>query len=213
MFDTTNAKGFAEVLEVLSTFAKRHLYGEFIDIYDLEEAIDELSIENAIFNYNSGASRLGIWEDSWDFVLKIDTHEYEEDSACEREIYNHQKAKEYGIADLFLPIEEFADLGSFKVYIQPRMIDIFSHMNYAKMSNHYPKYEDNRDDKISWICEELPRLPTIFARALLNHYGEQLLNNLVCWVLDTKANDFHGSNVGFYNEKPVFFDYAGFYEN
>ena len=68
--DTTNAIGLSLILEKIEEFYGNGIY------YALAE-VERITGE--VFSTYEGASRMVISHKSWDFVLKVNTYEYEEE--------------------------------------------------------------------------------------------------------------------------------------
>ena len=110
--DTTNAIGLSLILEKTKEFHDK-------DIYHALAEVEKITGE--LFSIDEGASRTVISHDSWDFVLKVNTYEYEEEDVNAREECNYTSAKEYEVEDFLLPIKKFYCIGPLDFYIQPKI--------------------------------------------------------------------------------------------
>ena len=202
--DTTNAIGLSLILEKAKEF-----YGK--SIYYILEEVEKITGE--FFSTNEGASRTVISHESWDFVLKINTYEYEEEDVNAREECNYISAKEYEVEDFLLPVEKFYCEGTLEFYIQPKITSIYSRtMLTSTESSSWDIYRDRASEKdfISYVGY-LNRMPNDFLRICIGYYGAEFMERVCEWAVAQKVNDLHGSNVGFYHGRPVLFDYAGFF--
>ena len=201
--DTTNAIGLSLILEKTKEFHDK-------DIYHALAEVEKITGE--LFSIDEGASRTVISHDSWDFVLKVNTYEYEEEDVNAREECNYTSAKEYEVEDFLLPIKKFYCIGPLDFYIQPKITSIYSHIRTSTEKSSWDTYRDRASEKdfISYVgC--LDRMPNDFLKICLGYYGTEFMERVCKWATAQKINDLHGSNVGFYHGRPVLFDYAGFF--
>lgn len=201
--DTTNAIGLSLILEKTKEFHDKDIYHALAEV---EKITDE------IFSIDEGASRTVISHDSWDFVLKVNTYEYEEEDVNAREECNYTSAKEYEVEDFLLPIKKFYCIGSLDFYIQPKITSIYSHMRTSAEKSSWDIYRNRASEKdfISYM-DFFDRMPNDFLKICLGYYGAEFMERVCKWATAQKVNDLHGSNVGFYHGRPVLFDYAGFF--
>lgn len=202
--DIANAIGLPLILEKIKEFKSEGLY-------DGVEAVEKITGE--FFSLDEGASRAVISHDSWDFVLKINTYEYEEEDVNAREERNYISAKKYGVEDFLLPIEKFYCEEDLEIYIQPKITSIYSNIIYSSTEkSSWDMYKDKASEEDFIHCEDyLDRIPDNFLKICLGYYGAEFMERVCEWATTQKINDLHGSNVGFYRGKPVLFDYAGFF--
>lgn len=202
--DTTNAIGLSLILEKTKEFHDKDIYHALVEVE---------KITNEIFSIDEGASRTVISHDSWDFVLKVNTYEYEEEDVNAREECNYTSAKEYKVEDFLLPIKKFYCIGSLEFYIQPKITSIYSRvMQTSAESPSWDIYRNRISEKDFISCVGcLDRMPNDFLKICIGYYGAEFMERVCKWATAQKVNDLHGSNIGFYHGRPVLFDYAGFF--
>ena len=161
--DTTNAIGLSLILEKTKEFHGKSIY------YILEE-VEKITGE--FFSTDEGASRTVISHDSWDFVLKVNNYEYEEEDVNAREECNYISAKEYEVEDFLLPVEKFYCEGTLEFYIQPKITSIYSRIMLTSTErSSWDIYRDRASEKdfISYVgC--LNRMPYDFLKICIGYY-------------------------------------------
>ena len=200
--DTSNAIGLPLILEKIKE------PGSFYDGVEKAEIIT-----GEFFSFDEGASRAVISHDSWDFVLKVNTYEYECENVNAREARNYTSAKEYGIENFLLPVEKFYCEKGLEVYIQPKITSIYSQIIHdSTEKSSWDIYKDKAtEEDFFHYRNRLDRMPYDFLKICLGYYGAEFIERVCRWATAQKVNDLHGSNVGFYRGRPVLFDYAGFF--
>ena len=126
---------------------------------------------------------------------------------CAVESERYFLTESYGLEKLFVPTIFIGYVRKYPVYIQPRCAT----MNKAKVSS-----EDSKI-KVNKICDKIHARSYIkicddWLGAVLETYGEKMVENLLHFLIEEGWNDFHSGNVGFYKGNPVIFDYSDFNE-
>ena len=184
---------------------------EFDDCYDfVSPAIYKLRNEG--WHCASGVTRVAVWHDTWDYVLKIDRN-YDEQFYCSLEAYNYSLAKEHGVERVLLPIERVAIVNGWKIYRQVKYDcgwDDRKSRQSQKLRRECQKVKVGKAfDKISRNLDR--RLANAWIARATQLYGKHFMRSLENWVAQAKVCDLHSNNIGFYKKKPVLIDYAGYF--
>ena len=191
------------------------LLTNLLDEYDLNE-LDEDDInsccedKNIIFNW--GATRFCFTMNGFPYVIKMmnfleTDYDY---SADECDLYD--KAKEFGVENLLLPIRMIDTfyhnkVGTIFLYKQNKVDNLLSDCSHAEndkiikecnaqemfdiLSN--DKWSDLRKNCVAWM---------------LKKYPFEVVKRFVQWKNACDVYDLHCANIGFVEDKPVVIDYA-----
>jgi hypothetical protein len=198
-----------DLVDLLTSWANEHP-NEYLERWACEEILDEKT--NIAFLQRDGASRIAIFHETWDFVIKFDHCEYNDSGACYREVEAYQKAKEYGIEEFLLPIAEWIDIGlpNGCLYVQQKADYLWRHKP-EKLSREIEQIYRDTDDGL--LCDlDLPKTPSAFIAYIIKCFGKDFVRRVVKWADKCRVNDLHGGNCGFVGETPKLLDYAGYWE-
>ena len=162
----------------------------------------------------SGATKLVIIPNDADYVIKIpfdawnDGTMFDENDYCELEEIAYDKAAQNGLDYLFMPTRFVESISTVKIYVQDR-VD-----GYAYDTDD-DQLTDDELDEIECIktssgvtCE----VSSFWVHEFLEVYGEDTFDEFTNFLTCFGINDLHSGNVGYWNNKPVIFDYSGYYE-
>lgn len=168
---------------------------------------------------NDGVTKTVFLHDNWDFVIKVSNyHRYPSRNYCELEKQHYQSAKQFRVERVLLETEVLTQLSNgITLYVQPRYDENNSSYSWdiqkrrrleKKLNNqarscptgkaHGGMYEAYRIDR-TWFCR------------VVQLYGKKFARALEAWSHANKIGDLHGSNIGWYQNRPVILDYAGYY--
>lgn len=186
-----------------------------LDEYDLNE-LDESDVSeysndnNIIFQY--GATRFCFLKEGLSYVIKMmnflqTDYDY---SADECDLYN--KAKEFGVENLLLPIEMVGKfyhdkVGTILLYKQNKVDNLLCDCNHAENDKiikecdaqemfyilSHDKWSDLRKNCVAWM---------------LKKYPFEVVKRFIQWKNACDVYDLHCANIGFVEDKPVVIDYA-----
>ena len=193
---------------------------------------DKLQKESnmAFETYYVGATKaVFIPKNTSEYVIKIpfNAHEYEDEDEgyittekfcfangdyndwdyCAVESERYFVADGYDLGNFFAPTFSIGEVRDYPVYLQQRCF----RMNKAQVSSKASQ------DKARMICDSSGasnylKIDFEWLGAVLEYYGEESVEELVNFLKAQGWDDFHASNVGFYHEKPIIFDYSDYNE-
>lgn len=166
------------------------------------------------YKVQSGATRVCIYREEWNYVLKMDIRL--QGSYCAMEAYNYSRAVEYNVQRVLLPITKVTTLDNgIKVYRQQKFsteweFDKFTGKERKKLNEAYAKvakgraYAHIRNSNLGDIKREwLTRVTQL--------YGKKFMLSLQEWADECDVNDLHRGNIGMLKGRPIILDYAGYH--
>ena len=149
---------------------------------------------------DSGATRYCVIFEELGVVLKRDESDYG-DGFCDREAFLYQKAKEYHVDKVFLPIEYFGRGWYIQPYVNLGCWPALRHDGISsKHKNKFNSFADRMQDV---------DMNRVWLLLLYEYYGWNFFKSFFHFCKRYKVNDLHNGNVGFINKKPIVFDYSG----
>lgn len=126
---------------------------------------------------------------------------------CDKEVDHYHQAKDAGLEFVFVKTVFFDELenkfgGKLPVYIQDKV-----HPFTDKCSTDEPTYRE-----LSSKYSNTNRLAPAWVEDFCNLYGVDSFDSLGTFVDKVGINDLHSNNIGYYKNKPVIFDYSGFFD-
>lgn len=182
---------------------------ECLSYYEIESICDKLHCE-----YGSGATRWALIFPEHQIVFKFQRCAETRTNYCEIEYANYQKAIEYRVEKILLPIELVGTLKSgHRIYCQP----MYSYSHYQMPDDRRIGMEKKIKTvlqssivhKVSCGCYYAPNREWL-ARAI-QIYGKKFMRSFEKWSMECNVNDLHTENCGFLRNQPVIIDYAGFH--
>lgn len=216
-------KELNEILEALSNCN----FDDLEDGYEFETQVITpfKSYYNKNFDWASGATKGVLIFKNYGFVLKIpfsyisgdpicnaydglDTWDY-----CSQEANRYSMAETEGLQDVFLETSLLDNINNYPIYIQP-YAQIFKNMETSDISKHSCISSEEEKQQTKSINEEysFDDITNIWESEILALYGKDYYIKLKSFISDVDINDLRTANIGYYNNKPVLVDYAGFYE-
>lgn len=216
----TDVLKLLEVCTFKDTFTSEDYYHDVIA--PLEEA------GKSTIECDSGATKLVLWIPNFDeYVVKIPfTGVYEEDWIKEDEGYVWQEdyqeyfgaydgwdycyvetslyadAVKEGVEQFFLETSFLGHIKGHPIYIQPRAEEFYEISHNISLEE---KQESNK------ICREYcVSLKPEWVLDAIKCYGLSQVKKLFAFINEYQIEDLHGNNLGYYKNKPVIIDYAGF---
>lgn len=203
-------------------FVKNYNFNEYFTQHEEDffiSAIDYTECDN--FDWEDGASKLVIIPENYNYVIKIPFNgcycglEYCDFSQnyCETEIelYETIISENPIFSQFFLPLTRVEEFFDYDIYIQLKC-QVYNNLSNIEKYSFYSK-ESMKKAKSN---EELfcPRLPIDWVAAVIEvlkdvNLVEEFFNVLNKYDITL---DLHKGNIGYYNNKPIILDYAGFYD-
>ena len=211
-----------KILELFSNC----IFEEFTDDVIRSNVLDELKEDCSEFD--CGATKLVLWFASIpDYVIKIPFNgyvigKYDEYTDkwndtyipfkgadgkwdyCQREVSLYAKAKEKNVDMFFLETILVGEVDNHPIYIQKEGEDYY-----------YKDHEDLSYDEIAnskALCRDagVPCLKENWILDAIQCYGLLKVKEFLKFIHDNKINDLHSNNLGYYENKPIIIDYAGY---
>lgn len=206
-------------------------YCDFDDLEDCDYIFEEKITEkfqlhySKPFEYSNGATKGVLIFKNLGFVIKIPftwcggdeicgasdgAHSWD---YCSQEVCRYEMAEDNGIAEVFLQTEYLGDVNDYPIYIQP-YAEIFKNMAPDAISEHcYESSEEQKEQTRSLNSQyAFDDIQNIWESEVLALYGKDFYIKLKTYISDYDINDLRTANIGYYQNKPVLVDYAGFYE-
>lgn len=185
-----------------------------LDELNMDSADWLLDDEDAGFWFEAGCTRGCFIPNNYeDTVLKFDLYEVEDDY-CEAEVRHYKKAKVCGLDDIFTKTVYIGTINGIDVYACERVSETSTH--YGKVSPQLSRYLK----KTTFSEGEDKKYPVgvfrnieYWLKEFVRYYGAKKYFDFVKFIKEEGINDLHGGNVGYINDRPVIFDYGGYYED
>ena len=195
---------------------------------DVDWFICEISQEAPNFNWETGATKLVIIPDEFDYVIKIPfngewrcgeivpfyaSQGYDSDDYCSAELEYYLEAKEHGFEDMFLPIEQVMEIDGIPIYVQAKATILDDEGEKVEYSS-----KDSRDKILDAYRKGerfFSKLPLSWTASCLDVLGDiSKVREFMDFLYNTEiSRDLHRRNVGYYNKKAVIIDYGGYFED
>ena len=169
------------------------------------ENYEQLLWGNDIFDFRFGATR-GCFIPAYNpsFVLKFDFDGlWEEYCAAERGFYKEACAQ--GLQKCFTKTYKFDYISNTPMYYCEYASTPFAHDRYLS--------EAERETVTSHTSKfGGPKIPLTWAKDFIDYHGAETFDKFLQFLISHGINDFHDNNIGYIGDRPVVFDYAGFFE-
>lgn len=179
-----------------------------------EDSLREGTVINDFF-YDYGATK-GVFipnkTNPFPYVVKIpfnwssDYDDWMLYDYCEIEESFANKADE-DLRRIFLPTIKVGEYSSIPLYLQRKIDEPYL---FALRKKKKKDYRDYLIEQNAYYLEA--PLSDSLAGEICMAYGAETLKKVVRFIEDNEINDLHGGNWGFFNNKPVIFDYCGYLE-
>lgn len=200
-------------------FLKEHLPH---DSYDkLARASESGEPPCGIKFYDSGADRVDagctsivlFFKEFSDYVFKIPcvgiyynndrNYAYLKKDYCLLSKTIYDKSCALGISDMLCEIRYLGTIDGFPIWYQKRVQSEFAYDEYACIHS---------DDSRRYAYENSYRCGMIESHIEIfyNYYGEEKMNKLFSLLSQYDVIDCHCGNLGYIDDRPVIFDYAGY---
>jgi hypothetical protein len=164
------------------------------------------------WQFACGETRCVVYHKTWDFVIKVDRN-YDTQFYCAAEVRNYQKAEQYRVQQVLLPISKMCEVNGWKLYRQTRFDCQYASRSYrgGKFQRECEQVKRNRYT-ISHFAQSLDRLDTNWLARVVQLYGKKFAHSLGEWAKECEVCDLHRNNIGFAKGRPIILDFAGYFE-
>lgn len=127
---------------------------------------------------------------------------------CKAEALSFSKALERNLDFIFMKTTHIGNVHGHPIYIQPRITKTASQLSFSK------KLTEEKISSTEAACYELEVdcFNTLWIHDFIESYGLEFFRTFNDFLKDCHINDLHGSNIGYFNDKPVIFDYSGYWD-
>lgn len=203
------------ITAILDDFA-RVLEDEEIDMWEEDSCgnLDSYNDSPVKWSSEAGVSKVVIIPSEGEYVIKIDLDSYDggiefSESYSDTETRYSFLAEKAGLGDVFVKTFYWGDYLGRSVYLQEKVeFDYLRRERYDGIASKTLEKLSNKSEKARKKCE----MSAALTSALYNYYGEEKFEAILSFLLENRINDLHNGNWGFIGERPVIFDYSGFYE-
>ena len=193
------------------------LFANGFDIHN-PFSIGEIGVWNIGLNYGCGASRIVVWDDNLDYVVKIPIG-YGDERYCVHEVELYEKAVECGLASHFAWCDCLGEYDGRNVYVMERLDcneNMFEDLTYTWRYESYCEEKNlDPDDERSrqkyshyfwdFYCDD-----DLVLEWFLSQFSEKISSQVRAFINRWQINDIHAGNMGYRGSQPVLCDYAGF---
>ena len=190
-------------MESINDYQREH---EELDYSQCADAIDRATVEeDFIYEYEMAVN------DRFDCSIMdkyghlLTGHDY-----CALEMCYYLKATEEGLSDYFAEEELLGYIGCTPVYIQQRAIPFYSQYETIDADERY----SDRSVTTRRKCKEMDCycFDETWIADFFDTYGEDEFKRLSCFLDRFEIGDLRRANIGYVDNRPILFDYAGYNE-
>ena len=151
----------------------------------------------------SRCSRRSVVESCDEFTgARIGENEYSWDY-CAAEQFFYERAIVAGVEEFFIKTIFIGEFNGHPIYLQEK-VEVYGYNSQTKSSEQSKEIFMKK-----FRCSEIQSAD--FGGLLVDCYGEERVNQLVEFLSEVGISDLHNSNVGICANRPVLFDYSGYY--
>ena len=177
----------------------------------LGEHFQELGLRKVFVS--AGATRIAFIRQDCDYVLKANLP-YCPTNYNDLEVEAYHYAADYGIQRILLPVQNLFVVNDTMTIIKQPRYQFELGGQPADFRQAIERKTNFQKHKPMVIKEDMPqehRINNLWWTRAYQIYGKSFMRRVVAWAEDNDVNDLHGSNIGYYCNKPCIFDYAGFH--
>ena len=189
-------------------YVENYEFSEYFTSREEDFLISSIDCDELSFDWEDGASKLVIIPEDKDYVIKIPFNARYEDFLCEYYDYNYNYCEKE--CNLYKKIS-FAENPVFTQFFQPKC-QIYNNLEEEDRSKSYSK--DSMMKVKSKKLRHYTNLPEDWLAAVTEVLKDvQHVREFILFLEEYDiTQDLHSGNIGYYNNKPVILDYAGFYD-
>ena len=151
----------------------------------------------------SRCSRRSVGEGCDEFTgARVGENEYGWDY-CASEQFFYEKAVIAGVEEFFIKTILIGEYCGHPIYLQEK-VEVYGYNSQTKSSEQSKEIFMKKFHHSEIQNED-------FGGLLIEYYGENRVNQLVEFLSEVGISDLHSSNVGICANRPVLFDYSGYY--
>lgn len=187
---------------------------------DTSSHMDRYGFLHGFCEVNSdGETKTVFLHDDWDFVIKIPNYySYPNTNYCDLEVQHYKNACEYRVEKLLLETAPLITLSNgITLYFQPRyQLNTYHFLSDSKTSKKLRAKLNNTSElcpttKARRKMYDSYRISSYWFARVVQLYGKKFARSLETWTQKNQIGDLHNCNTGWYNNKPIILDYAGYY--
>lgn len=132
---------------------------------------------------------------------------------CLTEVLTYKAAKKIKLDNFFAKERIIGNINSTNIYIQEK-IEPYS-IVFGKSSTPIkttPEDLNNFDNLLYEFDGISMDIPEDWLLSAMLYHGKAKTSRFIDFIQENRINDLHEENVGFIEDKPVIFDYSGYYE-
>ena len=188
------------------------------DLYDSDGYITWNSVSNVFFNENTyhefeihhGITKCVIVPDYKTYVFKFNKSGFDYDY-CDAEAEVNKNAKIEGYDQYLADMVFLLKFGDIDIYVQERTFKFEDgytpyYENSDRSDEHYNLLESISSDYCSSEC-----IPLDWAADFSAYYSDAEFADLCQFLDNYNVNDLHEANIGYIGNRPVIFDYSGWF--
>ena len=205
-------------------YVENYEFDEYFTSREEDFLISSIDCDELSFDWEDGASKLVIIPEDKDYVIKIPFNAGYDTFLCEYYDYSYNYCEEECnlyekisfeenplFTQFFRPLTKVKEFEDWDVYIQPKC-QIYNNLEEEDRSKSYSK--DSMMKVKSKKLRHYTNLPEDWLAAVTEVLKDvQLVREFILFLEEYDiTQDLHSGNIGYYNNKPVILDYAGFYD-
>ena len=161
---------------------------------------------NDIFDFYFGATR-GCFIPAYSpsFVFKFDFNELWEEY-CSIELEHYREAKKAGLKNCFAKVTMYDTIQNTTLY-KYEYVDTLCRRKFREVTKKQIEDMNTLTSK-----HHAPTLPTAWTQNFIEYHGIDVFEKFLDFIVARGINDLHETNIGYIKDRPVVFDYAGFFE-
>ena len=200
---------FEEILDCLVAnynFDKVIFSNKYSDISEWERYYSR-DTKNIGVEVTYGCTKIVVIPNEGEWVLKVPIN-YEKEDFCKIEVENYKKAKRNDLGDFFCEAHFLMNYYNAPCYIMRRaQVDesnLFSDVRRYMSSEGFT--EEEIEDKMYDLDDD-----DILYDFFCSYYQVDFVDKLMSFLSKEKINDIHSENMGYYGDRPIIFDYSGYF--
>lgn len=193
------------------------------DKRDEEEVQCEIEKQNLQFEVEcfGGISKICLVFTDADFVFKYSNpYAFSDGDEAEREVKNYKRAVELGVEMFFPYTYLYGKIDGINIIYQEKIDysvdEAWSRQNVKETRDliHSISIQDiiSTRERFNLKNDSYQRIiDTTWLAFVLALYSTEVINKLINFIQEKQINDLHGGNLGYKNNKPIIFDFSGYY--
>ena len=182
-----------------------------------EELVEEMAekVDKDVY-FSCGETRFVLCHPKWDKVIKMNRFDNVSRDYNALELDHYEKAIEWGIDRIFLPIEQVLTVCGYDIYVQTKYTTSVCDQRYkdsrkiAEQVNEL--YSQRICNKAYNRMYDAGRIDRVWHARAYQIYGKQFMKTLEKFTRELHIGDLHRHNIGYLGKQPIILDYAGYFD-